>query len=113
MGMVLCGLRPRAAVLTCLLVSLTTFGAGPIAAQSAIEHQLFPGRSYDPAVPAPSATLGYTLGKDLATYAEMVPYFERLAASSKRVKLATHGASYEGRPIYDITISSPENLARL
>jgi hypothetical protein len=64
-------------------------------------------------VPAPTRSLGYALGQDIATYAEMAPYFEKLAASSKRVRLGTHGDSYEGRPIYDITISSPENLARL
>jgi hypothetical protein len=43
----------------------------------------------------------------------MVPYFERLAAASKRVRVAAHGDSYEGRPIYDITITSPENHARI
>ncbi len=111
-------MKLRAAVLVWLLVSSTMFGASAVTAQSGqragvIEQQLFPGRSYDPAVPIPSAALGYTLGKDLASYAEMVPYLERLAASSKRVRLATHGASYEGRPIYNLTISSPENLARL
>ncbi|MGH7469360.1 MAG: M14 family metallopeptidase [Longimicrobiales bacterium] len=95
---------------------LSLLGASAVCAQAradVVEHQLFPGRTYDPAVPAPTAALGYTLGKDLASYAEMVPYLERLVASSKRVRLATHGESYEGRPIYNITISSPENLARL
>ncbi len=82
-------------------------------AQTPIEHTLAPGRTYDPAIPAPTRSLGYSLGQDIATYAQMVPYFEKLAASSRRVRLGTHGQSYEGRPIYDVTISTPENLARI
>ncbi|MGH7459723.1 MAG: M14 family zinc carboxypeptidase [Longimicrobiales bacterium] len=106
------------AMLPGLLLVASVFHASAVAAQSgaqrgAIEHQLFPGRTYDQAVPAPTAALGYTLGKDLASYAEMVPYLQRLVASSNRIRLATHGESYEGRPIYNITISAPENLARL
>jgi zinc carboxypeptidase len=106
----------RVGAISLLSVTLVAFNLCAVSAQSAaraIEHQLFPERSYNPAVPVPTASLGYALGKDLATYAEMVPYLQRLAASSNRMQLATHGSSYEGQPIYDITISTPENLARL
>ena len=102
------GARLRAAAGAFLVLA-----APGVVAQTPVEHTLAPGRTYDPAVPAPTRMLGYALGQDLATYAEMKPYFERLAASSRRVRLATHGESYEGRPIYDLTITSPENLDRL
>ena len=78
-----------------------------------VEHRLFEGRTYSPAVPPPTAALGYALGEHLATYGEINSYLEKLAATSNRVRLGTHGASYEGRPLYHVTISTPENLARL
>lgn len=79
----------------------------------AIEHRIFPDRTYDPSIPAPTRALGYELGKDLATYAKLGPYLQQLDASSDRVQLATHAESWEGRPIYNLTISAPENIARL
>src|SRR5688572_27595269 len=77
---------------------LSVASASAAQAQVPVEHQVFPGRTYDPSVPVPSRTLGYALGKDLATYAEMVPYIERLVAASKgKARFGTHGESYEGR----------------
>ena len=88
--------------------------ATSLPAQSApIEQTLFPGRAFDPALPTPTSFLGYALGKHIATYDRMVPYFERLAALSPRVRMATHGESYEGRKLYNITITAPENHARI
>jgi hypothetical protein len=84
-----------------------------VGAAGLAEYRIFPARTWDTTVPTPSEALGYEFGRHLATYAEMAPYLERLAASSERVMLDSHGESYEGRPIYNLTISSPENLARL
>ena len=93
--------KPVASWLMGAGVSLA-LAASSAAAQTPIEHTLAPGRTYDPAVPAPTRMLGYALGQDLARYDEMKPYFERLAGSSRRVRLSVHGESYEGRPIYDL-----------
>jgi hypothetical protein len=84
-----------------------------VAPQPYPEHRIFAGRSYDPAVPAPTPALGYALGEHLATYAALLPYLEQLAASSDRVRFEQHGTSYEGRPIVHLAISSPANIARL
>src|SRR5688572_7546741 len=97
------------------LVSVASAAAQPATPRGAplLEQRIFADRTYDSAIPAPSATVGYALGQHLATYDVMIPYFERLAASSRRVTVATHGVSSEGRPIYHVTISAPENMARL
>lgn len=114
-GMTTIAMSLRAGAMAVLMIG-SCWRAADVAGQtpsSAREHQIFADRTFDPAVPAPGQALGYALGEDLATYASMVPYFERLAASSGRVKFDRHGESYEGRPIYHLAISSPENLARL
>lgn len=82
-------------------------------AQQPVEHRLFPQRTYDTAVPAPTATLGYELGKHIATYDKVLPYFQQLAAATRRVTFQQHGESYEGRPIFHVAITSPENHARI
>lgn len=65
--------------------------------------------------PAPKDVLGFVPGDDrkLASWAQVVGYFEALAKASDRVKFAEIGKSSMGKPFVIATISSPENLARL
>ena len=67
------------------------------------------------AVPAPEEVLGFRPGDDrkLASWAQTVEYFRRLAASSPRVKFEELGKTTLGAPFVLATISAPENLARL
>ena len=66
-------------------------------------------------VAAPEDVLGFRPGDDrkLASWAQVVQYFQRLAATSDRVKFAEVGKSTMGRPLVYATISAPENLKRL
>ncbi|HVS82671.1 MAG TPA: M14 metallopeptidase family protein [Pyrinomonadaceae bacterium] len=66
-------------------------------------------------IPAPAAVLGFTPGDDrkLASWAKVVEYFQKLAATSDRVKFEETGKSTMGRPFVYATISAPENLKRL
>jgi Zinc carboxypeptidase len=66
-------------------------------------------------VPAPEDVLGFRPGDDrkLASWAQTVEYFRRLAASSPRVRVEELGKTTLGAPFVLATISSPENIARL
>src|SRR6266436_5407580 len=66
-------------------------------------------------IPAPEQTLGFRPGDDrkLASWAEVVQYFQKLAANSDRVKFEEIGKSTMGAPFVYATISAPENLKRL
>lgn len=66
-------------------------------------------------VPMPSAVLGFTPGDDkkLASWSQVVSYFEQLDRASDRVTFETLGQTTMGRPFVMATISSPENLGRL
>src|SRR5713226_4168349 len=67
------------------------------------------------AIPAPADVLGFTPGDDrkLASWAKVVEYFQKLAATSDRVKFEEIGKSTMGAPLVYATISAPENLKRL
>ena len=63
----------------------------------------------------PEALFGFRPGDDykLASYEQMQAYYQQLAAESDRVLIREIGNSVLGRPLYLLTISSPENLANL
>src|SRR5467141_3459645 len=66
-------------------------------------------------IPAPADVLGFTPGDDrkLASWAKVVEYFQKLAATSDRVEFEEIGKSTMGAPFVYATISAPENLAQL
>jgi hypothetical protein len=69
--------------------------------------------SYDPAVPAPRASLGYEVGDQFTPHHRILRYLEQLAATSRRIRVDTLGVTAEGREIVMATLSSERNLARL
>jgi hypothetical protein len=66
-------------------------------------------------IPAPADVLGFVPGEDrkLASWKQVVEYFERLDSASDRVKFESLGQTSMSRPFVMATISSPANLARL
>lgn len=66
-------------------------------------------------IPTPESVLGHKPGDDfyLATYDDALNYFQKLAASSKRIKLVKVGKTTRGLDWYIAFISTPENLAQL
>src|ERR1700720_2970660 len=66
-------------------------------------------------IPAPEQILGFRPGDDrkLASWAQVVEYFQKLTAASDRVKFEEIGKSTMGAPFVYATISAPENLKRL
>ena len=78
-----------------------------------------PAQSIEPVsaadVPMPSAVLGFTPGDDrkLASWSDVVSYFEQLDRASDRVTFETLGQTTMGKPFVMATISDPANLAAL
>jgi len=67
------------------------------------------------AVPSLKEHFGFVPGDDykLAGYSQVVSYFQKMAASSSRMKLVEFGKSAEGRAMYVAFISDPDNLKHL
>ena len=68
-----------------------------------------------PEVPAPQDILGFTPGDDrkLASWNQVLTYFEKLDQTSDRVNFEALGKTTMDVPFVMATISAPENLARL
>jgi Zinc carboxypeptidase len=66
-------------------------------------------------IPTPAEVLGFASGEDrkLASWDQVVDYFQKLDAASDRVVFETLGNTTMGKPFVMATISSPANLARL
>jgi hypothetical protein len=66
-------------------------------------------------VPTPLEHFGFEIGSDrkLANWDDLTAYFERLAEASPRVVVDTLGAATAGSPFVMLTITSPENHARI
>lgn len=66
-------------------------------------------------VPTPAQHFGFEIGSDrqLADWPALTSYFERLAETSPRVVVDTLGLTTVGHPFVMLTITSPENHARL
>ena len=66
-------------------------------------------------IPTPKDTLGFTPGDDrkLASWAQVVDYFQKLDKASDRMIFEEIGKTTMGAPFVYATISSPENLKNL
>ncbi len=72
-----------------------------------------PGLAYDAAIPSPAEHLGYELGTAFTLYAHVAGYLEALAEASERVTMQPYGETFEGRPLYVLVVTAPENHARI
>ncbi|MDE2996311.1 MAG: M14 family zinc carboxypeptidase, partial [Bacteroidota bacterium] len=75
--------------------------------------QFAPEISRQVEIPSPEDFLGRPTGESYTLHADVVRYLHALADASDRVVLEEYGRTYEGRPLYVLTVTSPENHARL
>ena len=78
-----------------------------------LDYYLPQSANYDPSVPKPEQIIGHEVGEWHITHDKLVQYMTALANASDRMHLSTRGTTYEGRPVILLTVSSPENLARI
>jgi hypothetical protein len=90
-------------LLALALVGVPTLAPAPLAAQASV------------AVPTPLEHFGHEIGADreLADWESLLAYYDAVAAASPRVQIDTLGETTRGRPFVKLTITSPENMARL
>ena len=78
------------------------------------KFEMWPGAQYDPAIPTVQKVLGFAPGERVASPAELIQYFEALAAAApNRVKLFDYARSWEKRRLVYIAIGNEANVKRL
>jgi len=76
-----------------------------------MSFDFYPDGKYNDAIPTIEEILGYSTGERITRYHELEKYLNALAEASDRLSLHTYGETYEGRKLYYLVISSPENMA--
>jgi hypothetical protein len=77
-------------------------------------NYFFPsGVTFDPTIPTPEQFLGYPIGDWHTRHDRIVSYFQELARVSPKAHFQIIGYTYERRPQIVLTITSPENYARI
>ncbi|HIB48664.1 MAG TPA: zinc carboxypeptidase [Flavobacteriaceae bacterium] len=64
-------------------------------------------------VQSPAEFLGYELGTQFSRHADVVRYFEHVAANSNMVTYDTYGKTNERRPLTYAVVSSPQNIGNI
>ena len=94
------------------IAALLLASALPLSAQAKFE--MWPGATYDPAVPTPKKVLGYDFGDRVSSHANIVKYMNALAAAEpNRIKVFEYGKTWEGRELIYAVIGSEANIKRL
>ena len=84
------------------------------AATSAGHDYYFPdGVTFRPGIPSPEEFLGYSIGSYHTRHDQIVAYMKELARVSERATYQEIGMTYERRPMPVLTVTTPENHARL
>lgn len=96
-----------------LMLALHLLQPPPGYAQSPADALLPPELRYNAAIPTPASVLGYPIGKWHPGHDLLVKYLERLDAASDRISMQEYGRTHEDRPLLMLTITAPENHARL
>jgi hypothetical protein len=89
----------------CVFVSCAFADSTPVLSRT--------GKTFDPAIPTIRSVLGYDFGEHITRHSAMEQYIHALAKASPKIKIQKIGESYEGRALYYLIISSPENMSRL
>jgi len=105
-------MRAVSAAALAMTVAAGFAGAQPYEAKPLVE--LLPaGVSYDRSVPTPESVTGYRTGEIVLPFELLTQYVRAVDAASDRVSVEVIGYTHLRRPILAVTITSPENQARL
>jgi phosphohistidine swiveling domain-containing protein len=105
-------MRPRFLKWALGLAAGAGFALGAANAEP-LDYYLVPGVDYNQGIVKPAEVFGHDVGDQPVRHDLMVSYIREVVEQSPRMQIKTIGYSHERRPILFITVSSPENLARL
>lgn len=82
-------------------------------AQEEPSDYYLPNHPYNPKITTPAEFLGYPVGEWHLSHDQLSAYVQLLAQESDRIQLERRGETFEGRPLWLLTVSSPQNLERI
>jgi len=106
-------IRPLFTVLFCVAQALPIAYAQQAAPIGQPLGYYLPDVQYDPGIPSPAQFLGYEVGAWHVSHDQLVGYLRELDRVSARIALHEYGRSHEHRPMLCLTVTAPENHARI
>lgn len=106
-----CFLTYNQAYMKKLLLLIVASVFGTLSAQETFDlnYYLPQNISYNKEIPTPKDIIGHEVGEWHVTHDKLMFYMQTLANASDRITIENRGATYEGRPILLLTITSPKN----
>jgi hypothetical protein len=95
------------------LIACLTICSTAIAQTINASYYLPKNHSYNKEIPTPESILGFTVGEWHVSHDKLSEYMRALAKASDRISIENRGSTYEGRPLFLLTITSPKNHQNL
>ncbi len=89
------------------------FGVLTHAQEVELSYYLPANINYNPDIPTPEQVIGHQVGSWHVTHDRLSRYMEVLAQVSPRMSIEKRSETYEGRPLWLLTVTAPENQSRL
>ncbi|WP_162053434.1 M14 family metallopeptidase [Pontibacter pamirensis] len=100
-----------------VLAVAAMLGLGPVAVaqqtETSLSYYLPADASYNNTIPTPKEILGYNVGEWHVSHDQLVMYVRQMAELSDRMEIVEYARTHENRPLYLLTITSPENLRNI
>lgn len=75
---------------------------------------IWPANDYDSNIPTIKSVLGYDIGQRISSHAQIISYFEALAAAAPdRIVLKDYGKTWQGRRLIYAIIGTPEQIKNI
>ncbi len=109
--------RFRISILIYCLLTCSLAGSAIKLSPTPLEGLPYQGKllqgNYLPAIATPQSLLGFEIGSQAASPAQIVQCITQWSESSDRAILVEYARSHENRPLYYVIISSPDNLNKI
>jgi len=89
------------------------FGVLSHAQEVDLSYYLPANINYNPDIPTPEQVIGHQVGSWHVTHDRLSRYMVVLAQVSPRMSIEKRSETYEGRPLWLLTVTAPENHSRL
>jgi hypothetical protein len=103
--------RSVAGIVLALLATLAVGAETPY--REITPSELFPGATFDPAIPTQKKAVGVEHGHRPIRHGEVLSYFRDLAESSPNAVLMPYARSHEGRELVALAVSDEETIENL
>ena len=92
-----------------LLAALISFQSIEAQENLDLNYYLPQNITYDESIPTPKEVIGHEVGEWHITHDKLMFYMQTLAKASDRMTIENRGATFEGRPILLLTVTTPKN----